>query len=1701
MATALQQQLAAIAANSTHQLDLKAQKARHSKSLLFEPRDAASQTFDTIYQICIEGFEELCMLDARFGAFGRNLFSEQSKNEDRSQMTAAENTEVGKTVDSFLGLVGGRLLLKPAMKAVEWLVRRFRVQEYNMETILITFLPYHSSHIFPTLLSILPDQLPPTFRFLHPYVASLQCPPRHALLTAAINNTGFFSAFSQYVLRVARARHHSAVLIGLWASITAQAVNGMIDTTRSGRDTVRKQREEDLLLRVLPILQSALSISGVSELYLGSCMILTILATKASLHDKVLDAMMEAIVGAWTPQTMDDGLTCLAVLAEEKSEPGVPKRVAKAVTAGDGSLLRLYQRHQADALVLGIAIANPNVVEGSEMSALVLAAAQRTNFDISQLSGRLTITAGNVSIDVDQQERTEVEIMDIDEPTTEHTDTLGPMLAALPTLDSKASFLAIGPDTSFPSYLAAYEVACNNARNMERFLALPSLQQKQWSHNPVYMTFLARAWKSSSQSSARIAALEGAYKSINEHKPSSALDMQTLLPAVLVALTDNVQKARRAAANLVLLIHGLCADGKDVSIWCVKDVYGNRSANLHNLSSHDAQRFTASTLLPVLEDCVLDANVVVRAVVEALKGEGAGAKDTKPLKQSLRSDYTTYLASHAVSTCDPTMQLQLLNIVNRAGKAAADARKKSLITFVQEYSKQTSRGRDLDVAIIGSMSSRTTEELDVLRSIAETDVPLSAVALERVRALFSTMKDSSQITSADFLLQLALHNTQSDALETLQNLPFTTAVLVHLVNDLPNASDLYDQPSSAKKRRTSVTNVTGARKTDLGAVNAALQRVTLVLELVEGSKPEQRPQLLEGLFRLLSELHVYKAMLDSQLVYLQGLLMSCLLAVVNGLKNNTNGTEIDRSVIRADLIVETVRTTSSTQVHNTALLLISSLATWAPELVLHSVMPLFTFMSTTLLRQSDDFSAHVTDQTVSRIVPPLAASLRKRGKDLVSGASELLLSFTAAFEHIPLHRRSGLFQHLVQTLGAGESLFAVSAMLIERYPNDDRVRPFVSELMGHFSVEVQMRALKQYFDLVSDGLKSKRGLSNTILAFGEKDAEQIEDSINNLLQALSTLMQAPVLRRRVAKAFAQGVQTAVTLQATYAELLEQAMRLTRDLASKPDLHSSATIVLTSLLRLTPTKDFIESSAQLMQTGSNATRQQVFSALESRVMEAKRSDALLQQTFLEVLPNCGVFVDQEQPVAVRHAAITCMDQIVEKYGKKDRSAVLEAAEVVAGSAALGSEHVGLQVISTLCLASMVEVLGDEFIPILPQVLLKVLGYLDSELKTSQPNFRLQNAAFGFGTAVLDHLPWMYSDAFLDRTLVLAGKLQNGSNAAAKQFCMLAASNIAAPSLLSSLDRTFVLTVEQGDQYAVQQYLELLRHAISQHKKQTLIDNSPTLFAILLQAFDIRRSKHDTVDEDEDEDYSSIFETVDTIALETVLKLDDKTFRPFFIRFVEWSSSGLPKSDAVGRTLRATSLYSFAHRFFEQLQSIVTSYASYILDDAATLLTTISSSQSDTDLALLQIVVSALTSNFHHDQDDFWSSPAHFSAMSPPLLALLTRAATLPALTTIHVIPAITDLAAAAASPEHHKAMNSTIMSYMRHSVPEVRLAAVKCERAITERLGLDWLALLPEMLPFISESQEDDDEDVEREVLRWVRQIEGVTGESMMGMLQ
>lgn len=306
-------------------------------------------------------------------------------------------------------------------------------------------------------------------------------------------------------------------------------------------------------------------------------------------------------------------------------------------------------------------------------------------------------------------------------------------------------------------------------------------------------------------------------------------------------------------------------------------------------------------------------------------------------------------------------------------------------------------------------------------------------------------------------------------------------------------------------------------------------------------------------------------------------------------------------------------------------------------------------------------------------------------------------------------------------------------------------------------------------------------------------------------------------------------------------------------------------------------------------------------------------------------------------------------------------------------------------------------------------------------------------------------------------------------------------------------------------AIVEFFGAVRLAITSRSKSVIIRNASSLFELFLQAFDHRRQaaarnqpqedsnvENDEIDEEELDRLQYIYIEV---ALVMVMKINDATFRPFIVRLSEWATQ-LPKKDITGRMLRATSLFNFLALLFGKLKSLVTSYATYVLDLAAEVLNT-TALESGEGPDLLEATLSAFEESFTHDDEQFWQSPHHFTPIATPLVALIEKTTLADEQElAVKTQSAIVSMATATNAQEQHKLINTALLKMLRHEDAKVRLAAVKTERELCEKMGDEWLGMLPEMLPFVSELLEDDDKDVERAGREWVRFLEGILGENL-----
>lgn len=373
MAPALASQLSQLRAASANHLDLKTQSKAHSQSLLFDAEVAKNQDIDTIFDFCSEGFQDLCLLDDRHALYYNDLFSDHSKRLDRSQMTKLQNEQIDVALEGFLSLVGAKLHLKPALRSVEWLIRKFRfvfslskwvpspnivfdrVHELNTILFVMTFTPYHETPIFPAVLSILPTALPPTINFLTPYAQIPACPPRHVMALALTNNKGLLAAMTRYVVNCCHLNYQHGRLLAFFTTVFSETIVMIRQHTSSSNLDAHHEGEADGCNFIMSFLNDLLSLRGAPDLRVASYLFVTVLASSYSLDDGLVKALMEAVVCDWNG-SIEAGMLCLAHLAEHLRLADLPNVVLDALVKRDslvGDLVVVRRQCSVNKLVLG----------------------------------------------------------------------------------------------------------------------------------------------------------------------------------------------------------------------------------------------------------------------------------------------------------------------------------------------------------------------------------------------------------------------------------------------------------------------------------------------------------------------------------------------------------------------------------------------------------------------------------------------------------------------------------------------------------------------------------------------------------------------------------------------------------------------------------------------------------------------------------------------------------------------------------------------------------------------------------------------------------------------------------------------------------------------------------------------------------------------------------------------------------------------------------------------------------------------------------------------------------------------------------------------------------------------------------------------------------------------------------------------------
>ncbi|PFH58792.1 hypothetical protein XA68_13208 [Ophiocordyceps unilateralis] len=1603
MPTSLATQLAQLAAKSKATLNTKAQKAAHSKSLIWEARVAATQSYQTLFTTCYSGFKELCQLDSRFAQFQPTIFSDESQHQDRTQLTAAENVELDRQIEAFLRLVGGRLRLMPAITAIEWLIRRFRIHEENTATLLMTFLPYHTIPAFATLLSILPARVPPEFRFLDPYIRSVTPPPRPVLVHQAIHHPEFLISVSEYTLESCRQQFHYSALITFWGGLMTEAIGGILDRIRSGRAAVQSDSTQSLLHRIGPIFAESLVMKKMPSLQIASYMALVLFVSKANLEDVAVTAFMEQIVHGWTNDTIKPGLVCLAIMAQFRSAKQMSSKVTKALIKvsdighlmveishersvdklanglclalierftkkGDSrglatimailssrvlrdqqiavifkslllTALRLDDSNDRDGLLrreLGSALISLSHTTGKSGD-IIQTVIQDVDFDIEELEMKLDLSLRAKKLlgpDADARDGAVPEVAGQSQPINDlegAIDKLSVLKKSLPNcLQSQPNVVF---DEFSHLFFAITSEQSRNAAALNKFDHSPKLRRQDAFDDCTYFSFFIRIWCGPYPALARKAALD-MVKSRLKAVDQGGVDLQALVPYCVAALGDPSKRVRRGAADLIKVLTSLYCPPvapDSMKIWGAGSLLG-KSKDTTALSSTIAARLLHLQILPCVEECVLDAQYIYSALKPAI--EQGRYRVSPPLaldkkdhmSQSARLALLSFFACHVDATPYAVVKERLLKALNEVRGVGSTTRTQVLLPALQwwaglseEKAEEVCRYEqlvrsELDSRLVDVIVPNDAAGLEFLLKVLKDPSKRARAGLiramfARIRGMWPSIKDGVKPMVAEQLLDISQEPSEpsrqdydssmasGEAADVLRAVPLTTNILSSFLDSIHTGTKIVTEPPPNKRRRTSSSDANrGLASQVTPELSQALRKATFVLQLVESSDPSSHPELLHGLFTALSELQHFRTVVGAELGYLQNLVLRSLLAMMPAYRMNKH-LKIDSSGGYGDLLVNCIQKSASPVVQSAALLLIADLATTAPELVLHSVMPIFTFMGTSTLRQNDDYSAHVVSQTIKEVIPPLIESFRRGQKNAVTAACNILISFTTAYEHIPANRRQSLFLALVKTLGPREFLFALVSMLVNRYETNDALVCFIVDLVGNFDVETQLETLDKVVDLVSDLFRPKPEISRILLSGGEGEAARDAKEIAlRQLSALPSFLSNKTLKAQIGKLAERDDMEALQVRALYAGLLEKVLLLADTVKTNKALHERCGTVLSNLLNLLSIGKFIKAVEDLLDRQDEGLRHKVLRALEARVEAEKNTDPASRKALLAFLPLLTAAIRESSDLRFKYTAVTCVDKIAEKYGRMDIEAVVAAATTIAGDRCLGQGERRLRIMALLCLTSLVDVLQDAVVPVLPVAIPRAVAYLNESLDGESADEELHSACYGFISSLAEHLPYMLSP-YTDQVLVVSNRsveagLCKEVNDSRSACLGILAKQVDAKDMFASLERNWETAMAAGLS-AIMQVMEMVGAAINRHPKSVISKNATVLMSMFLQTLDVRRRAHAAGNADDVMlgQVAQVEDEANEQALKMIYKLNDAAFRPLFAHMMEWAASGL------------------------------------------------------------------------------------------------------------------------------------------------------------------------------------------------------------------
>lgn len=1836
--SSLSQQLKSIGEkNASVAVDRKSRQVVHGRSLLFEPVDAAAQDFEFIHQIGVEGLEELILIDSRFEKFSDSLFSDTSVSFDRNVATKDVLENLDQNIEAFMNLAAPYYSLSPALKAMEWLVRRYHVNIHNSENLLLFALAFHSQPVFTRYLRVLPKQnVPHIFLWIENYRNRTTNPPAASILKAFHDEPELFKLYSHYLVDQLRHRTIYKEQLVFYLSNTAQVVASQSRDLTKLNDAYIPVVIETVAALLTPQLKGfKFSSTLTSDIKLTAYAIISVLCSVVPLNNDLVFSLTKAILqdkSVFSTGLKRQTLIVLGQLWNFYNEEDVPSKANVFADLPFDTMLEqhsliislLEEKYYVSKLIFFYVVDALNKGEDKTLKLLEFVDVGSSSLFFDVIVKKILASSTGGKALSDQGRTSAVQIFELllkssKEKLVSLLESNGKTLADLEMIlmhtlgESAAAYdgdledVSVEVDTepkknslkdikttarsfldksSNPEFSSIYQALIGAIAEFDpqeykqHFYGL-SRSAFTGRQDEVFVSFLIRlAFTPAVPLPFRLLALAALKQTLESAKKSANLYL--LAPIFLLGLADTQKSIRDSCITILKLINRSSNSGNK-NLFMQSEIYSGSDELRKTIISPKDGKLLMDEIFSedsAINDISMDAGRIERLLYKKVFKKPNGSKKHGQLFKNF------VFGQWALPRLPLIFKTRVWKIVGDANVSRETEDRFSFFNDVKSYTKDQDKlsaesvasGLDFKedvqqnlVHLVGGASAnekKLGQEIEWLLTALRSEGNLQVVADQRIKAIFPSLQSIDlKLKISGELINLLINDDdillKFDPLDTLQSLNFSNAAMIALLGTVNIVTEVPQQSVAKRRRRSSSSTQKNMARDDINNMAAThLRKLAIILDVLESQLRHENASeianadLLKTLFKILTDLDYLGNDGKLPILYAQETLASCMLhCIVEMKKSNKKKTNIDSNAIRADLIVNSIRHSQSPQVQNRLLLVIAELASLSPEIILHSVMPIFTFMGAHTVRQDDEFSSSALQQTISKVVPAITKSAGS-----ISNETEFLLtSFVTAFQHIPRHRRVKLFVSLVDTLGQQNTLHIILYLIGLQYSTflsnnkkdeQDSLMDFTTALMKTFDAAVCLESFEKLFELWSKipdsplnpdseehaALSARPIFGSSLVNSTSKELKTLKVNLlkflNHVLSAdeefsasanlVSLKMKVSLVlfddlvsekqKQKITKLFNGVTSFILSSLDSYTNLEKRNLKISEELYS----------LLKSLLNLLPMSFYVSSIADSLKNVKDELSMNVaknFALLAGTKFEtelnASTFDDAIEATVLgKLLPILINGIRNYDNAELVQAYLDTFATIVNKLGaatpeiatSNDGKMIINSLKVVTSKSGLLSELTEVVVSSLSAIASVIRLFGVKCIGFFPQILTPSFEIWKSTTKAEtddsdneeekEAQMLVQGSVLMLLSTIVKKMPaFITSNLKQIISIILTSDLIDGD--VRSNIMSLVVEHVDGSQVLQCLcNLALIDDFYSGDNAAdLGLYLSAVRLTVDSVEKKVAISNSTLFMRWLIRSFEFRADCGEK--KFNDNTIHSIENSFHQCGIAYVMKLNDKSFRPLFANLVRWAANGEGAMSKVNTEVtRVTAFFRFFNKLQDKLRSIITTYFSYLLDPTIALLTRFSSGDLK-ETNMRRIILHSLTSSFKFDQVDYWSHQSRFETIVDPLLAQLGNIE--PSIGK-YLVKAITSFITDVTSEEYNEKLVHGLIRYISNeheNSANTKIWTVRVLKEVFQKMGEQWLSFLPTFIPYIAELLEDDDEAVELEVRKdLVRVIENVLGEPL-----